>query len=106
MTIAQVIIGFQLGSAAFAVPAAILWLKSAKVDTPDSFPISVVRPDGFGRPFGEPLGATYVGHGHSPALNELGAALRLQSKWSAWAARLAAAAAFCQALASLLDVMK
>ena len=45
------------------------------------------------------MGGTYAGHGDSPALNELGEALRRQSKWSAVAAGFAAASALCQALA-------
>ena len=92
----------QWSSAAFALGAAILWLKSAMVKTPSSFPISVVKPDNFSLPFGEPMGATYVGHGHSPALNELGEALRSQSKWSAAAAVVASASAICQAIAIAL----
>ncbi len=55
-------------SALSAIVAAILWIKSATIRTPSSFPISVIRPDNFNRPFGEPFGATYVGHGHSPAM--------------------------------------
>ncbi|MGZ4924199.1 MAG: hypothetical protein ACXV5H_09640 [Halobacteriota archaeon] len=96
----------QWGSVVFAVIAAILWLKSAMVKTPSSFPIHVIQPDSFSRPFGEPLGGTYVGHGHSPALNELGEALCRQSKWSAVAAVFAAISALCQALAIALDVAK
>lgn len=93
----------QWGSAVFAGIAAVLWLKSAMIKTPSSFPIHVIQPDSFSRPFGEPLDGTYVGHGHSPALNDLGEAFRRQSKWSASAALFAAASAICQAL---LEVVK
>ncbi len=93
----------QWGSTLFAVVAAGLWLKSATIQTPGSFPISVVRPHGaVGQPLGQPLGATYIGHGHSPAMDELGEALRTQSKWSAYAALAAAVSAACQALAMLV----
>lgn len=78
----------QWGAVVFAVIAAVLWLKSAMIKTPSSFPINVIRPDSFSRPLGEPLSGTNVGHGHSPALNDLGEALRCQSKWSAHAALL------------------
>lgn len=106
MDTAHMISALQWASAGFAVIAAGLWLKSAMVKTPSSFPIHVVQPDSFSRPFGQPPGGTYVGHGHSPALNELGEALRRQSKWSAAAAAVAAASAFCQALAILIEVPK
>ncbi len=76
------------------------------VKTPSSFPIHVVQPDNFSRPLADPFGGTYVGHGHSPALNELGEALRRQSKWSAAAAGFAAASALCQGLAIALEAAK
>ena len=94
----------QWGSAAFAVVAAVLWLKSAMVKPPSSFSIHVVRPNSL--PYGTPLGGTYVGHGHSPELNELGDALRRQSKWSAAAAGFAAASALCEGLAIALEAAK
>ena len=90
-------------SAIFAFAAAGLWLRSAVVRTPKSFPVHVVKPDSFSRPLGEPLGATYVGHGHSPALNELGEALRTQSRWSAAAAICAALSAIFQAAVMVLS---
>jgi|SRR6266581_6314251 len=94
----------QWASAVFALLAAGLWLKSATIKTPSSFPIHVVKPTtGF---MGTPLGATYVGHGQSPALNELGEALCAQSKWSAMAAVFAAASGICQAIAMALDAAK
>ncbi len=96
----------QWGSGIFALLAAPLWLKSAKIKTPSSFPIHVVKPDGFGRPMGDPHGATYMGQGHSPSLNELGEALRCQSKWGAAAAVFAAVSAICQAFAMALDAVK
>lgn len=96
----------QWGSAILAVIAAVLWWISAKVKTPSSFPIAVIKPDNFNRPFGEPLGGTFMGHGHSPKLNELGENLRNQSKWSAKAAVFAAASALCQALTIILEAAK
>jgi len=97
----MIIDALQWVSALCALVAAGFWLKSARIRTPSSFPISVVRPDSFGLPLGEPLGATYVGFGHSPAMNELGEALRKQSKWSAIAALAAAFSAACQAVSMI-----
>lgn len=77
-----------------------LWFASAAVQTPDAFQIDVVRAKGpLGRPLGgNPVGAIHLGEGQSPQLQELGAALRRQSRWSAGAAVCAAISALCQAL--------
>ncbi|OQX25257.1 MAG: hypothetical protein BWK80_16520 [Desulfobacteraceae bacterium IS3] len=96
----------QWGAAVFAVIAAALWLKSAMVKTPSSFPIHVVQPDSLSSPFGGPFGGTHVGQGQSPALKKLGEALCRQSKWSAAAAAFAAASALCQSFTIALDVAK
>jgi hypothetical protein len=79
----QIVVALHWGSAVFAGVAAVLWLKSALVKIPSSFPVVMVSPD---------LGV-------SPQANKLGEALIRQSKWSAAAALSAAASALCQALA-------
>jgi hypothetical protein len=83
-------------SAAFALLAAGLWLKSAKVPTPQQFVITVVKPS-LGGPIGV-LDGKYMGNGYSQELQTLGEALIRQSSWSAWAATSAAAAAVCQVI--------
>lgn len=86
-------------SALAAVAAAILWLKSAKIKTPDNFSIFVARANGsMGQPLGDPLGATYVGHAFSQDLQNLAHALIKQSKLSARAALCAGASAILQAI--------
>lgn len=102
----QIVALLRCASAVFAVVAAVLWFKSAKVKTPSSFPVNVVQGDSFSQPFAQPLGGTFVGQGYSPALNELGEALRRQSKWSAWAAGFAAVSALFQALTMLFESAK
>jgi hypothetical protein len=76
-------------SAVFAIIAALLWLQSARVRTPTQFPINTITPIGG------------IGTGGSPALQELGQALRRQSRWSAAAAICAAVSALLQAIATL-----
>jgi hypothetical protein len=84
-------------SAITAVVAAALWFVTARVTTPNSFSIFVARANGsFGKPLGDPLGGTYVGHAYSEDLNKLADALRRQSRLSAWAAVFAGIAAFSQ----------
>ena len=53
----------QWGSALFALVAAGLWLKSATIQTPESFEIYVVQTD---RYVPSMMGAKYMGHGVSP----------------------------------------
>jgi hypothetical protein len=84
-------------SALFASAAAGLWLMSARVKTPDSFSIHVVRPD---RPIGDNLThGTYMGHAHSQDFIVLADALKRQSRLSACAAICAACAAAMQGVA-------
>lgn len=82
-----------------AVAAAVLWLYSARVKTPDTFTITVSAA-GMGPPLGgDPVGGAFVGVGHSPELVTLANALRWQSSLSAWAARCAGISALCQGFA-------
>jgi hypothetical protein len=83
------------GSAAFAMAAAILWGLSARIKTPDSFPVAVdISVSSYAGSVG--------GHGSSIALSDLGAALKRQSQLSAQAAMCASLAAFLQVAALLL----
>jgi len=86
-------------SAAAASAAAVLWLLSAKVKTPQTFSIHVARAQGaMGQPLGgNPSGGTYVGHAYSQDLIDLANALRRQSTLSAWAAVSAGVAGGLQA---------
>ena len=75
----------QVAAALFAFAAACFWLGSARMKTPTSFPIHVVKPNE--KPLGgEPFEGTYAGHGYSKELTDLGAALIGQSRLSARAA--------------------
>ncbi len=77
------------GSAAFAMAAAILWICSACIRTPDTFAVAVdVNVS--------PYDGSASGQGYSVALSELGAALKRQSQLSAQAAICAAIAAALQ----------
>ena len=69
--------------------------------TPRHFEIHVAKPD-LGGPLGDPLGGTYVGHGYSQELQQLGEALVRQSRLSAQAALCATASAILQAVALVL----
>lgn len=91
----------QALSALFAICAAILWFKSAVVQTPSTFRISVAKPSGaWGEPLGgNPLGAEYIANGYSPDLQDLAKALVKQSRWNARGAVCAAIAALIQAAA-------
>jgi len=86
-------------SALAALVAAVLWLGSAVVKTPENFSIHVARADGrMGEPLGgHPLGGTYVGHGYSSDLIALANALRKQSRLSGYAAISAGVSAVLQA---------
>jgi hypothetical protein len=100
MTLVSVV---QYASALAALVAAALWLMSAKVKIPKSFPIYVVKPDAFaGQMLGGPLGAEYSGFGHSDELDSLAAALVRQSRLSAWAAGAAATSAVLQGIVTAL----
>jgi len=84
------------------VIAAWLWLKSAKPPATTTFNIHVVKPDMAS--LGQPLGGTYVGHGRSEELDQLGKDLVKQSRLSAWAARTTAVSVVMQAVALLLHM--
>jgi hypothetical protein len=87
-------------TAVFAIIAAVLWLKSAKIKTPENFSIYVVKPNQ--TPLGgNPMGGTYLGNAYSQDLTELAIALKKQSKLSANAASFAALSAMIQALSIL-----
>jgi hypothetical protein len=74
-------------AAGFALGAAIMWLKSARVYMPETFSVRVSKA----------IGSS--GLANSPDLQQLGQALKYQSKLSAIAAILAAASAVAQAFA-------
>ena len=75
----------------FAFAAAILWFISALVRTPETF---VIRNEILESSFDNSVGA----FSDSLDLNELGKALRRQSRWSARAAVCAGVAAFLSTL--------
>ncbi len=85
-------------TAIFAFVAAILWFFSAKVKTPNSFSIHVVKPNGMEPLGGDPIGGTYQGHGYSSELTNLAESLSQQSKLSAWAAIFAGLSAITQTI--------
>lgn len=88
---------FSISSAVFAGLAAVLWWWSATIRTPTTFRIGVDRPDAsFFQPDGPPLGIGPVATAHSEELEELGNALRKQSRISASAALSAGLSAACQ----------
>lgn len=89
-------------TAIFAFVAAILWFLSAKIKTPNSFSIHVVKPDEM--PLGgNPMGGTYQGHAYSSDLIKLAESLSQQSKLSAWAAIFAGLSAIIQTISILLN---
>lgn len=90
-----------------AIIAAFLWFKSAKIKTPHTFSIYVVKPQGlFGRPLGgNPIGGTYMGNAYSNDLQDLASALMKQSKFSAIAATFAGVSAILQAASILIKVV-
>ncbi len=82
--------------------AALLWVRSACVKTPENFAISVAQAE---EPFGgNPPGGTHVGHGYSPKLVALANALQQQSKLSGWAAVLTAVAVIFQMSALIIQI--
>ena len=85
-------------TALFALAAAILWFLSAKVKTPNSFSIHVVKPNGQEPLGGNPIGGTYQGHGYSSELTKLAESLSKQSKLSALAAIFAGLSAITQTI--------
>jgi hypothetical protein len=98
---------FQILSIIAGFGAAVLWLWSAKPPETTTFPIAVVRSDSpMGEPLGgSPFGATYVGHGHSSQLDQLGQSLVNQARWSSFAAWATAASVLLQALAVLFHLV-
>jgi hypothetical protein len=89
---------FEIGSAAFALAAAALWLRSAMIKTPHQFPIAVQTAN---VPQHLVIGPTMTGYGESKELDDLGRAVIRQSWWSAAAAFNAAMAAILQAILAL-----
>ena len=91
-------------SALFAIPAAVLWFMSARVETPEHFNVHVVGPDSpMGLPLGgNPMGGVYVGQAYSRELVALAEALSKQSRLSAYAAGCAGVSALLQAVTALL----
>ena len=90
-------------SAVFAGAAAVLWWCSAKVRMPTQFRIGLERPDSsFFDPMGPPLGIGPVAWSSSEELQQLGNALRRQSRLSAAAAVCAGVSAACQAVIAAL----
>ena len=90
-------------SAVLAFLAAYYWFKSSRVKTPESFSIHVVKPSY--SPMSNPMGGTYMGHGYSGQLQELGDALKTQSKLSAYGAILAGLAAVIQTISTILKLV-
>jgi hypothetical protein len=88
----------NLGSAAFAIGAAFLWFRSARIETPDSFPVAV-------NIIVSSYDGSASGDGSSLALSELGVALKRQSQLSAQAAICAGVAAILGAAALLLPLL-
>jgi hypothetical protein len=86
-------------SALFALFASYFWLKSAKVKLSLTFPIEI-----YSEHIADDLviGQSIVSSGSSSQIDDLGKAMIRQSKLSACAARCAAGAAVCQALALLI----
>ena len=93
----------EIGSAVFAIVAAVLWLKSAWVKTPHEFNVQVIT--WHNESAGSPDGSEVVGQGHgvSEELEELGKALIKQSRLSSAAAAFAALSALCQGVAILVQ---
>jgi uncharacterized membrane protein YbaN (DUF454 family) len=77
----------DMSSAGFGVLAAACWLRASLVRTP-----RLIR-DLMNQPIGGPLGGDTA---------ELTTGIRRQSKWNAWAAALAAAAALLTAVSVLI----
>lgn len=87
-----------------AIIAAVFWFKSAKIETPESFVIHVVKPDR--NPMGgNPMGGTYMGHAYSENLVKLAEALKKQSKLSAIAAGFAASSAIILSISIIVKLV-
>jgi hypothetical protein len=87
-------------SSAFAIAAAVLWLRSALVKTPKKFPLRAVQYDEYvENPVAGSIPEHSPGTVQSEALAQLGIALQRQSKLSAWAAGCACIASVAQAIA-------
>ncbi len=86
-----------------AIIAALLWFKSARIKTPNTFSIHVVKSRG--QLGGNPMGGTYMGNAYSNDLQDLAAALKLQSTWSARAAVFAGISATLQSLSILIKAL-
>ena len=93
------VLGLNLLSAFFAVLAAVAWIRSTVVR---GYPTDKPEP----RPPGPSYPTPQIGFGLDKEGHQYGlfATIRLQSKWNSYAARLAAAAAVCQAAAVILSV--
>jgi hypothetical protein len=99
LTIAVELISIVLG-----LLAAYYWHESTKVETPESFAITVVKPRG--QHPGNPLAGEWMGQGYSNDLASLGEGLRKQSRINATAARLTAGSVLAQAIAVALQLVK
>src|SRR5258708_1288961 len=96
MTLVQALhIALSALSAVAAGAAAWLWFLSARVETPTSFSVHVVRPQ-FPPLSGDPMGGKYVGHAYSSDFTKLSECLGRQSRLSARAALCAGASAILQ----------
>ena len=90
---------FNLVSALFALLAAGAWVYSSSVK---GYPTATPEPRGPGPSYATPqLG---MGRDRNGRQYELTATLRLQSKWSGYAAWLAAVAALFQAVAQIMPL--
>lgn len=104
MTLCGLQTSLNIVSAVAAIVAAALWYRSAQVDTPASFSVTVKHLHGLPMTTmqGDTTTGEPVGEAESPELQKLGAALRTQSKLSGHAAAWAAGSAVAQAIALLL----
>lgn len=85
----------QVASIALAGAAAALWFASARVQTPSTFPIRTTHMAG------HPIaGEQIVSGGASLELEQLGVALRRQSRFGAWGAVAAGLSTLAQAIAT------
>lgn len=99
----------MLFSAVTAIVAAFFWWKSAKVETPDSFPFYVVQhremPLGVGRDGSMLDGGKFIGNAYSDNINKLADALKKQSKMSSIGAIFAAISALLAGLSTILQLL-
>ncbi|HEY1778978.1 MAG TPA: hypothetical protein VGG79_00810 [Roseiarcus sp.] len=89
-------------SALFAFIAAVLWTLSAKVDVPSKFPILIMTSH-FADPEMPAVGEVHS-IGSSDQIDDLAKAVIKQSRFSAYAAISAGAAAFCQMIGFLVQL--